>query len=296
MAQQSAAVQPKAQSKGPSVWLDMDQQALDDAYDQEKSTPPTGPIVERRIANSERSASILGARCALRYGKRAIETLDVFRCAQPNAPVNVFVHGGAWRRNERPDYAVQAELFVTAPAHIVSFSDFINVDEAGGSLFPMAEQVRHALPGSTATPQALAGTPTLYLIRPFLGIAARRVRASRPTGTRKACRRYVQGRAAAERHVRSQTGKAVEALALRQVHRRDGGGFNAHATSTKLNTPLVLAYGTYETPEFQRQTRDFFGAVQAAGKPVHSSWAPATIISSCSRRWRAPTALPAAPC
>jgi arylformamidase len=30
----------------------------------------------------------------------------------------------------------------------------------------------------------------------------------------------------------------------------------------------VLSYGTYETPEFQRQTRDFAAAVRAAGKPV----------------------------
>ena len=36
----------------------------------------------------------------------------------------------------------------------------------------------------------------------------------------------------------------------------------------KLHTPLILAHGTYETPEFQRQTRDFFAAVKAAGKPV----------------------------
>jgi arylformamidase len=35
-----------------------------------------------------------------------------------------------------------------------------------------------------------------------------------------------------------------------------------------LHTPLVLAHGTYETPEFQRQTRDFHAAVKAAGKPV----------------------------
>jgi arylformamidase len=33
-------------------------------------------------------------------------------------------------------------------------------------------------------------------------------------------------------------------------------------------TPLVLSYGTYETPEFQRQTRDFAAAVTAAGKPA----------------------------
>ena len=36
----------------------------------------------------------------------------------------------------------------------------------------------------------------------------------------------------------------------------------------QLNAPLVLAYGTFETPEFQRQTRDFAAAVKAAGKPV----------------------------
>jgi arylformamidase len=36
----------------------------------------------------------------------------------------------------------------------------------------------------------------------------------------------------------------------------------------RLSTPLILSYGTYETPEFQRQTRDFAAAVKAAGKPV----------------------------
>jgi arylformamidase len=36
----------------------------------------------------------------------------------------------------------------------------------------------------------------------------------------------------------------------------------------RLNAPLVLAYGTYETPEFQRQAREFHAAVVAAGKPV----------------------------
>ena len=35
-----------------------------------------------------------------------------------------------------------------------------------------------------------------------------------------------------------------------------------------LTAPLILAYGTRETPEFQRQTRDFAAAVRAAGKPV----------------------------
>jgi arylformamidase len=35
-----------------------------------------------------------------------------------------------------------------------------------------------------------------------------------------------------------------------------------------LRAPLVISYGTNETPEFQRQNRDFAAAVKAAGKPV----------------------------
>jgi arylformamidase len=36
----------------------------------------------------------------------------------------------------------------------------------------------------------------------------------------------------------------------------------------KLTTPLILAHGTLESPEFQRQTREFAAAVKAAGKQV----------------------------
>ena len=36
----------------------------------------------------------------------------------------------------------------------------------------------------------------------------------------------------------------------------------------KLNAPVIVAHGTLETPEFQRQSRDFAAAVKAAGKPV----------------------------
>lgn len=47
----------------------------------------------------------------------------------------------------------------------------------------------------------------------------------------------------------------------------------AHALSPQrhldtLNAPVIVTYGTLETPEFQRQSRDFAAAVQAVGKPV----------------------------
>jgi arylformamidase len=36
----------------------------------------------------------------------------------------------------------------------------------------------------------------------------------------------------------------------------------------KLNAPVIVAHGTLESPEFQRQSRDFAAAGRAAGKPV----------------------------
>jgi len=36
----------------------------------------------------------------------------------------------------------------------------------------------------------------------------------------------------------------------------------------RLHCPILVSHGTLETPEFQRQARDFAAAVKAAGKPV----------------------------
>src|SRR5262245_26676508 len=117
---QAAITQSEARArKGPIVWLDMDQQELDDAYDQAKYAPNRDQVIARRIVNSERTRSILGAPERVAYGPSDIEMLDIFRTDRPNAPVNIFIHGGAWRRNRAADYAVQAELFVRAGAHLV---------------------------------------------------------------------------------------------------------------------------------------------------------------------------------
>ena len=58
---------------------------------------------------------------------------------------------------------------------------------------------------------------------------------------------------------RSSYVKFTDAMAEKLSSQRHLGG---------LHTPLVLAYGTCETPEFQRQTCDFFAAVRSLGKPA----------------------------
>ena len=84
----------------------MDQQQLDDAYDQIVYAPNREQVGKRRVFNSERARAAIGAPQRVAYGPTAIEHLDIYRTKRPNAPVNIFVHGGAWRANRAADYAV----------------------------------------------------------------------------------------------------------------------------------------------------------------------------------------------
>jgi len=268
MAQLSATAQTAAPARGPVVWLDMDQQALDDAYDQEVYAPNRAQLVERRIANSERTRAIIGAPLRVAYGPSAIEKLDIFRTDRPNAPVNIFIHGGAWRRNKAADYAVQAELFIRAGAHHVIL-DFINVDEAEGSLFPMAEQVRRAIVWVYRNAASFGGDPQrLYLTGHSSGsqLGACMVTADwRAEGLPAG---FIKGAVLLSGMYDLTPVRLSKRSAYVKFTDQMVEDLSAARHIDRLQTPLILAYGTYETPEFQRQTRDFFAAVQAAGKPA----------------------------
>src|SRR5262249_4340689 len=102
-------------AKGPIVWLDMDQQALDDAYDQLVYAPNRDQLTQRRIINSAAARKRIGDPLRFAYGPTAIEGLDVFRAAPATrvktadkTPVAIFVHGGAWRTGSASDYSFVA--------------------------------------------------------------------------------------------------------------------------------------------------------------------------------------------
>jgi arylformamidase len=255
-------------TKGPLVFLDMDQQALDDAYDQEVYAPNRELVVGRRKTASARARAILGAPKRVAYGPSEYEGLDIFDCGIKGAPVNVFVHGGAWRRNMAADYALQAEPLIRAGAHSVII-DFINVDQANGDLFPMYEQVRRALAWVWNNAANFGGDrDRLYVSAHSSGSHLSGVVLTRGWQEEGLPADFCKGAVL----LSGMYDLAPVALSKRSayvnftpamVERLSGGRYLSN-----LNTPLVLAYGTCETPEFQRQTRDFAAAVKAAGKPV----------------------------
>jgi arylformamidase len=256
-------------AKGPLVWRDMDQQELDAAYDQSKYAPNQAQIQERRLINSARTRALLGEPLRLAYGASAIEQLDVYRTDRANAPVNVFIHGGAWRNGRSADFAYLAETFVHAGAHSVVL-DFINIDDAGGNLMTMAKQVRNAVAFVHKNAASFGGDPDrLYVSGHSSGghLAGTVVTADwrkdfgLPGDVVKGallCSGMYDLKPV-RLSARSNYVKFTDAIEQE---------LSAQRHLDRLACPLVVGYGTCETPEFQRQGRDFAAAVKAAGKPV----------------------------
>ena len=257
-----------AESKGPIVWRDMDQKALDDAYDQEVYAPNREFVVARRQAASARARAVLGPPQRIAYGPGEYEGLDLFRAPAAKAPVNIFIHGGAWRRNKAADYALQAEMFVRAGAHAV-IADFINVDQAGGDLLPMYDQVCRAIAWTWRNAETFGGDPErLYLSAHSSGSHLAGCALTLGWREQNLPHDFCKGAVLAS---------GMYELTPVRLSKRSGYVKFTDAMVAKLsslrhldglNTPLIVAHGTRETPEFQRQTRDFAAAVKAAGKPI----------------------------
>jgi arylformamidase len=256
-------------TKGPLVWLDMDQQELDDAYDQAVYAPNRDQVHHRRHFNSARARGVLGEPLRFSYGPSRFEGLDVYRTQRVNAPVAVYIHGGAWRSGSSPEFAFLAELFVNAGAHLAVL-DFANIDDVGGDLMAMAQQVRAGTAWVYKNAQQLSADPhKLYVCGHSSGGHLAGVVATtdwqRDFGLPKD---VLKGALLASGMYDL---KPVR-LSKRSKYVKFTDEIEAELSSQRhldrLNCPVILAYGTYETPEFQRQARDMAAALNAAGKPV----------------------------
>jgi arylformamidase len=272
---QRAAQPPRA--KGPVVWLDMDQQELDDAYDQIVYAPNRDHILKRCTRNSEIVRERLGAPKRFAYGAGPMEALDVFTTKAANAPVNVFVHGGAWRTGLAANYAYAAEMFVNAGAHHVVL-DFNNVLETGGDLV-MAQQVRSGVAWVYRNAASFGGdAERLYVCGHSSGGHLAGVLLTTdwqkdfglPPGLIKGgvCGSGMFDLKPARLSKRSEYVKFTDETEDKLSPQRH---------LDQLVAPVHLVYGTLETPEFQRQSRDFAAAAKAAGRQVALS-----VMESCN--------------
>jgi len=250
-----------APSAGPRVFLDYDQKALDDAYDQAVYAPNRDQVLARFASASAVARKHLGEPQRFAYGPSEIEKLDLFSCGRKGAPVNVFIHGGAWRQGLARNYAFPAEMFVRAGAHFVAL-DFVNVLESGGDLMPMADQVRRAVAwvyensdrlGADRNRLFVSGTSSGAHLGGCVAISAGDTVKGYVLGSGM----YdLRGPRLSKRSAYVKFTDAMEDALSPQRHLE------------RIKAPITLVYGSLETPEFQRQARDFAAALQKAGKKV----------------------------
>jgi len=266
---------PPAHEKGPLVWMNMDQIELDAAYDQSVYAPLIGQFIKRYASSSNEARNRLGKPKRFAYGSTSVEALDLYPAKIPNAPIFVFIHGGAWLRGEAKDYAFPAELFVNAGVNYIAL-DFIAVGAASGDIGVMAEQVRRGIAWTYRNAASFSGDGNRLYIGGHLsgghlcGVALVtdwQKDFSLPVDVVKGglCMSGMYDMKPVRLSKRSTYVKFTDAMEQAMSSQRQ---------IDKLRAPIIVTYGTNETPEFQRQSRDFATAVKAAGKPVELIEAP----------------------
>jgi arylformamidase len=231
--------------------------------------PNREQLIKRRVRDSELTRLRIGQPERVAYGPADIERLDIYRTERDAAPVFIFIHGGAWRSGRSKDFATPAEMFLAAGAHYV-VPDFVWVQDVGGSLIVLADQVRRAVAWVCDNAELLGSDrDQIYIGGQSSGghLAAVALTTDWPRDFGLPVDIIKGGMCISGMYdltpVRLSARNAYVAFddatvaALSPIRHLD-----------RLHAPLVVAYGTCETPEFQRQNREFAAAIETARKKV----------------------------
>jgi arylformamidase len=245
------------------VFLNYTQEELDRNFNQRVWASNAQAVIARYGERSFEVRKHLPRETA-RYGESPDEVLDIFPAApSPHAPINVFVHGGAWLNFTKDDYS-----FVAAPLAAAGITtvvlNFTNLPKV--SLPDMIAQVRRGIcwAGQNATqfggdPQALcvsAWSSGAHLAAMAL---VNTVEDRLPEGLVKLAF-CVSGPYDLEPVMLSARSAYVKIT--KEQERPLSPRYNA----AHYDTPFFIAYAENDTDEFRRQSQDFAAALDQAGR------------------------------
>src|SRR5262245_48889808 len=250
-----------------TVFLGYDQAELDRQYDQRAWASNAAEVIERYGAESDNVRARLGPPGTFAYGKTPAQTIDVYLAERPDAPMHVFIHGGAWRSLSKRESAFAAETFVKAGAHFIAV-DFALLPEV--SLAEMVEQVRRAVAWVYRNAEQLSGDrERLYLSGHSSGghLAAVILTTDWP-GQFSLPRTIIKGGLCVSgiydlNPVRLSARNALVRLDVRMEQELSPSRF-----VDRLACPVVVAHGEFESDEFKRQSRTFASLVGETGLEV----------------------------
>ncbi|MCX2750442.1 alpha/beta hydrolase [Arthrobacter sp. MI7-26] len=257
---------PKAVAGDALVFLDYTQATLDAAYDQLHYAPNGLDVV---AAYNERSTEVRKKLpyTTHSYGASVDETLDFFPAAQKSSPLCVFIHGGEWRMGNKEMYSFLAPTLVDAGIS-VAVLDFSTISSVG--MPRMAEQVAGAVEWIFQNSRSLGADPRrIFLAGHSSGAHLAAVTATRDWKGRRLPQGVIKGTVCLGGMfdlypVLLSYRRGYIALTAKE---RDALSPSLHLDS--LSGPLIVAYGSEETPEFQRQSVAFAAALRDRARRMH---------------------------
>ena len=245
------------------VYLDYTQQELDDAFEQNLWAP-----------NFEALRDLNKARCAemrqrfehfeRRYGEGPDETLEIFPTKASNAPVLLFVHGGRWRPQPDNGFVYFADTVVNAGAHLVA-ARFATLDppKVTTRIPDMIAELRRAVGWLAGNAASFGGDASrIHVIGHSSGghltgvlLTTDWTRFGLPADVLKTgtC---VSGMYELRPVLLSARSKYVTLSAAEE------DDLSAIRHLDRVRCPITVAYGNKESPEFQRQGREFAAALR----------------------------------
>ncbi|HKA72317.1 MAG TPA: alpha/beta hydrolase, partial [Xanthobacteraceae bacterium] len=166
------------------------------------------------------------------------------------------------------EYAFAAEMFVRAGAHFAVL-DYIGIDEAGGDLMVLADQVRRGLAWVARNAKTFGGDPgRVHVIGHSSGAHLAAVLLTTDWRGFDLAQNVIAGAVCCSGMYDLEPVRLSKRSTYVRFTDLSEQELSPARHLDRLVAPLTLLYGSHETPEFERQSRDFAAAAKAAGKPV----------------------------
>ena len=259
-------------------WRSLSGSELETAYDQSLMAPNMSEVLARCAQHSASAWQVLGAPRRIPYGPKSAQGMDWFvppmsADQSRGAPLVFFIHGGAWRSGQARDYALGATAWLAQGAHWV-VPDFSSVLACDGHLASMLEELKQAF----ALVQDMA---------PAMGVDVHNIHVcGHSSGAHLAACLAVDMAKTAQgtlhpmasllccsglydlEPVRHSARSAYLALSDEAVH-----ALSPIRHLQAFSMPVHLMCGTFELPEFMRQSHEFAQSLELSASTVRLSWA-----------------------
>jgi arylformamidase len=248
------------------LFLNYDQHALDEAYDQRIWAPDSAKVIARYATDSA-EARKTHPPTTISYGQSDAETLDIFSPKGADAstryPVMVFVHGGAWRALSKDDASAPAPAFVDNGCLYVALN-FANIPAA--RMPDMANQCRNAMLWIHRNIARFGGDPSrIFVSGHSSGAHLGAVLLTTDWSSYQAPAKLIKGGVMMSGMYELYPVMLSSRSSYVRLNEREIADLSPLRHMDKLNCPVLVVNGDRESPEFQRQAKEFATVLAGMG-------------------------------